>query len=70
MKVLLINPPQKMGLAQRALENLMPPLNLMCLASYLKKAGHEVKILDLYAGPLSKEEVLKKVKDFGKDEIK
>ena len=65
MKVLLINPPQKMGLAQRALENLMPPLNLMCLASYLKKAGHEVKILDLYAGPLSKEEVLKKVKDFG-----
>ncbi len=65
MKVLLINPPQEMGPAQRALENLMPPLNLMYLASYLQKAGHVVKILDLYAGPVSKNEVLGKVKAFG-----
>jgi len=64
MKVLLINPPQDMAPAQRALENLMPPLNLMCLASYLQKAGHEVKILDLYAGPLPKEEILRRIKDF------
>ena len=64
MKVLLINPPQEMGPAQRALENLMPPLNLMYLAAYLKKAGHEVKMLDLYAGPLPKEEALREVKNF------
>ena len=64
MKVLLINPPQEMGPAQRALENLMPPLNLMYLASYLQKAGHEVRLLDLYAAPLSKEEALKEALEF------
>ena len=52
MKILLVHPPQQLGPAQRALENIMPPLSLMYLASSLQKAGHEVKIQDLYAEPL------------------
>jgi radical SAM superfamily enzyme YgiQ (UPF0313 family) len=51
MRVLLVHPPQPLGRAQRELENVMPPLNLLYLASSLKKAGHEVKVLDLYAEP-------------------
>lgn len=65
MKVLLINPPHETAPAQRALENLMPPLNLMYLASYLQKAGHELRLLDLYAEPLPEAEALEKIKDFG-----
>lgn len=51
MRVLLVHPPQPLPRAQRELENIMPPLSLMYLASALRKAGHEVKILDLYAEP-------------------
>jgi radical SAM superfamily enzyme YgiQ (UPF0313 family) len=53
MKVLLVHPPQPQGRAQRELENVMPPLNLLYLASFLRQAGHEVKVLDFYAEPLS-----------------
>jgi len=53
VKILLVHPPQRLKPAQRALENIMPPLSLMYLASSLRKAGHEVKILDLYAEPLA-----------------
>lgn len=52
MRVLLVHPPQQLKPAQRALENIMPPLSLLYLASSLQKAGHEVKVLDLYAEPL------------------
>jgi len=52
MKILLIHPPQPLKPAQRSLENIMPPLSLMYLASSLQQAGHEVKILDFYAEPL------------------
>lgn len=65
MKILLINPPHNTAPEQRALENIMPPLNLMYLASYLQKAGHELRILDLYAEPLPEDEALGKIKDFG-----
>ncbi|MDD2805041.1 MAG: radical SAM protein [Elusimicrobiales bacterium] len=58
MKILLVHPPQRLGRAQRGLENIMPPLSLLYLASSLKKAGHEVKLLDLYASPLPPEEEL------------
>ena len=53
MRVLLVHPPQRLGRAQRGLENVMPPLNLMYLASSLQKAGHQAAILDLYAEPRS-----------------
>ncbi len=64
MKILLINPPHTTAPAQRALENIMPPLNLMYLASSLKKAGHEVKIFDLYAEPEPEEKAAESVLAF------
>lgn len=51
MKILLVHPPQPLPPAQRALENIMPPLSLLYLAAVLRKAGHEVRLLDLYAEP-------------------
>lgn len=51
MRILLVHPPQPLPPEQRALENIMPPLNLLYLAGVLRKAGHEVRILDLYAEP-------------------
>jgi len=58
VRILLVHPPQRLGRAQRGLENIMPPLSLLYLASSLKKAGHEVKLLDLYASPRPPEEEL------------
>jgi len=45
------------------LENVMPPLSLMYLASALKQAGHEVGILDLYARPLPEDRALQTIRD-------
>lgn len=42
----------------------MPPLNLMYIAAYLLKNGHDVKILDLYAEQLSDSKIIKQIKDF------
>lgn len=64
MKVLLVHPPQPLGRAQRGLENIMPPLSLLYLASALKKAGHEVKLLDLYASPRPEAEELEAMTGF------
>lgn len=64
MKILLVHPPQLLGRAQRGLENIMPPLSLLYLASSLKKAGHEVKLLDLYASPRPPEEELAEMTGF------
>ncbi len=64
MKILLVHPPQELGPAQRSLENIMPPLSLMYLASSLQKAGHEVKILDLYAEPLPPAQALEEMLRF------
>lgn len=67
MRILLVHPPQELGRAQRSLENVMPPLNLMYLASSLQKAGHEVKILDLYAEPLPPERALAEMTGYKPD---
>lgn len=64
MRVLLVHPPQRLNRAQRELENIMPPLNLLYLAGALKKAGHEVKVLDLYASPRPPEEELEAMTAF------
>lgn len=52
MKILLVHPPQNLKPAQRSLENVMPPLNLLYLAAVLRRSGYEVRLLDLYAEPL------------------
>lgn len=67
MKIILVHPPQPLRPAQRALENIMPPLSLMYLASSLRQAGHEVKILDLYAEPLPPAQALEKILRFKPD---
>lgn len=67
MKVLLVHPPQRLGRARRELENIMPPLNLLYLAAAMKKAGHEVRLLDLYASPLPPERELAEMNSFAPD---
>lgn len=42
----------------------MPPLSLLYLASSLRKAGHEVRILDLYASPRQPKEELAAMTSF------
>lgn len=64
MRVLLVHPPQPQARAQRELENLMPPLNLLYLAAYLRREGHEVKVLDLYAEPRGPAEELSAMAGF------
>lgn len=64
MRILLVHPPQSLGPAQRNLENVMPPLSLLYLASFLRTSGHEVRMLDLYAAPLSRVDFLAIVADF------
>lgn len=39
----------------------MPPLNLLYLASSLRRSGYEVKILDLYAEPLPRPQALEEM---------
>lgn len=58
MRVLLVNPPYDADPLERRLGNYMPPLNLLYLAAYLEKAGHEVRIMDLYTAPLPLERAL------------
>ncbi len=65
MRVLLVNPPYAADPLERRLGNYMPPLNLLYLAARLEKDGHAVKVLDLYAAPLSEEAALKAAADFG-----
>jgi len=66
MKILLISPGlRNMDVYQVRARGCMPPLNLMYIAAYLRKHGHEVGILDLYAEELSDEKLLARVKEFG-----
>lgn len=73
MKVALIHTPYY---HQKHMENLdfvsnnfgvFPPVGLMYVSSILKKNGHETRIIDVKAEKLSKEEVLKRLKDFNPD---
>ena len=65
MNILLISPGLKnMGIYQTKARGCMPPLNLMYIAAYLLKNGHDVRILDLYARQLPDAEIIKQIKDF------
>lgn len=47
----------------------MPPLNLMYLAACLRRDGHEVDIVDLYAEPLSLERLFARVGRYSPDVV-
>jgi radical SAM superfamily enzyme YgiQ (UPF0313 family) len=66
MKVLLVSPAlRNMDVYQVRARGCMPPLNLMYLASSLAAAGHQAKIIDLYAEGLTEEEFLARAREFG-----
>ncbi|MFB6089244.1 MAG: radical SAM protein, partial [Candidatus Aenigmatarchaeota archaeon] len=46
-----------------------PPLGIMYASSIIKREGHETKIFDVKAESLTKEDVIKKLKDFNPDII-
>ena len=58
-KVLLINPPwrRRSGNVWKEIASCMPPLGLGYLASYLERAGVEVRILDAHAEQIPVDEV-------------
>ena len=65
MKILLVSPGlRNMDVYQVRARGCMPPLNLMYIAAYLLKNGHEVRILDLYAEKLSESGIIERVKAF------
>lgn len=64
MKVLLINPPENFGANYGKLEDsvdLVEPLNLLCLAAYLTRDNHEVRILDAFVRNLAVSEIVQEV---------
>lgn len=66
MKVLLVSPAlRNMDVYQVRARGCMPPLNLMYMAAVLERAGHAVRILDLYAEGLSDAEFLARAREFG-----
>jgi len=65
MKILLISSGLKsMDVYQVKARGCMPPLNLMYLAAYLIKHGHEARIIDLYAEECSERQLLERIRRF------
>lgn len=66
MKVLLVSPAlRNMDVYQVRARGCMPPLNLLSIAAVLKRGGHEVKVIDLYAEGISDGEFLRRAREFG-----
>lgn len=62
MRVVLINPP---GIESEKLrQNCYPPMGLLYLASYLKKAGHRVKVIDANAYQMTFSRIVKEAFDY------
>lgn len=65
--ILFIHPQGKNWLSEEfditRIANIMPPYGLMMLSAYLEKKNIKNEILDLYAYPERKENVLKKIKE-------
>jgi len=65
MKVLLIQPPHYYGIHSRPPSSF--PLGIAYIAGALKKAGHEIEVLDIYAHQLDDKEVCRRIKDLTAD---
>ena len=59
MKILLINPPLREQYPPQSL-----PYGLAYIAKFLKKAGHEIEILDIDHNRYTREEVISKLKNY------
>lgn len=60
--IVLIYPPWPV-LADRAmLQNSLPPLGILSIASYLETIGHKVKVIDVHAERLSEEELRRRLR--------
>ena len=60
MRILLINPPHT-AIGSRIPKEHLPPLGLLSLGGPLIDAGHEVALLDAEIGPLSQDEIVRRV---------
>lgn len=67
MKVLLINPPSADIMDVR--KKCLPPYNLLCLGTAIKRGGYEVKLLETNALELKSDEVIKEVVSYAPDVI-
>ena len=60
MRVLLLNPPH-IAIGSRIPLEQLPPLGLLSIGGPLIDAGHDVELLDAEVGPLTHDEVIKRV---------
>src|SRR3954463_14767595 len=60
MRVLILNPPHP-SIGSRIPKEQLPPLGLLSIGGPLIDAGHDVALLDAELGPLSHDEVIRRV---------
>ena len=60
MKILIVNPPHP-SIGSRIPREQLPPLGLLCVGGSLLDKGHDVTLLDAELGPLSDDEIARKV---------
>ncbi|HEY0719962.1 MAG TPA: cobalamin-dependent protein, partial [Gammaproteobacteria bacterium] len=60
MRILLINPPHT-AIGSRIPPEHLPPLGLLAIGGPLRDDGHDVTLLDAEIGPLSQEEIVRRV---------
>ncbi len=68
MRILLINPPHP-SIGSRIPDDHLPPLGLLCLGGPLLDAGHAVELLDAEFGPMSLDEIERRIAEFGPDAV-
>lgn len=67
LKVLLVNP--RATYAYEIAQKCYPPLNLLYLATALKRAGHDVRVLDANALRMGDEDILQEARNYDPDLI-
>ena len=60
MRILIVNPPH-LSIRSRIPREQLPPLGLLCVGGSLLDAGHDVTLLDAEIGPLSHDEIVRRV---------
>lgn len=60
MQILIVNPPH-LSIGSRIPREQLPPLGLLCVGGSLLDAGHDVTLLDAEIGPLSHDEIVRRV---------
>ena len=60
MRILIVNPPH-LSIGSRIPKEQLPPLGLLCVGGSLLDAGHDVTLLDAEIGPLTHDEIVRRV---------